>query len=281
MKQHCLTEKELHRFLKYLNEEERSQITIEKYTRDIHTFMKYVDGQRFNKLTVIAYKQHLTDQGYAPRSINSMLAAINSLFKYLEWYDCRVHPLRIQREIYRPEEKDLTRKEFERLCYAAKENGNERLLLILETLCSTGIRIGELKYITLEAVKAGEMIVYCKGKNRKVLLIRELKKKLLNYANKHHIVSGPLFLNSKGQPIHRAVVWREMKKLCQSAKVSPQKVFPHNLRHLFAVLFYKSEKDIAMLADVLGHSSVNTTMIYLISSGKEHMRRLERLKIVT
>ena len=209
-----------------------------------------------------------------------MLASLNSLFSFLNWMDCRVKSIKLQRQIYCPEEKELTKAEYMRLVNTAKQKGNERLNLILQTICGTGIRVSELQYITVEAVKNGEAVVSLKGKTRTVFLVKELKKKLLRYTAEQNISSGSVFITRTGKPISRTNIWREMKGLCEQADVNPQKVFPHNLRHLFARVFYGIEKDIAKLADILGHSSINTTRIYIISTGNEHRRRMENMRLI-
>lgn len=275
-----LSDAVIQRFNEHLLEEERSQVTIEKYNRDIAALRRFADGREINKELVIAYKRHLIESDYAERSVNSMLAAINSLFQFLEWYDCRVKSIKLSPEIYRPEEKELTQKEYERLVNTAMEQGREKLAVILQTICGTGIRISELQFVTVEAVKRGEAKVHCKGKSRKVFIVDDLKKLLLDYIKKHHIKAGTIFLSKNGTPMNRTTVWREMKSLCKAAKVNPSKVFPHNLRHLFARVFYKLEKDIAKLADILGHSSINTTRIYIISTGREHKQKMERMGLV-
>jgi len=275
-----ITQEIVDRFNAHLLEEERSAVTIEKYNRDIAALRRFAGDNEINKELVIAYKQHLIESGYAERSVNSMLAAINSLFQFLEWYDCRIKAIKLSPEIYRPDEKELTQKEYERLVNTAMKQGKEKLAVILQTICGTGIRISELQFITVEAVRRGEAKVHCKGKSRKIFIVDALKSLLLEYIRKYHIKSGTIFLSKTGKPMNRTTVWREMKSLCKAAKVNPSKVFPHNLRHLFARVFYKLEKDIAKLADILGHSSINTTRIYLVATGKEHRRKMERLGLV-
>ena len=203
-----------------------------------------------------------------------------SLFAFLGWMDCMVKSIKLQRQIYCPEEKELTKAEYIRLVNTAKQKGNERLNLILQTICGTGIRVSELQFISVEAVKRGKAVVSLKGKTRTVFLVRELQKKLLRYVAEQHIKSGCIFITRSGRPISRTNIWREMKSLCVQAGVNPQKVFPHNLRHLFARVFYGIEKDIAKLADILGHSSINTTRIYIISTGNEHRRRMEHMRLI-
>ena len=280
MKGHLLTNKEITRFREYLREEEKSKNTLDKYIRDVKAFVTYALNINITKETVIAYKQKLIDSGYAVRSINSMLASINSLFSFLGWYELRIKSLKVQQQVFCPEEKELTKTEYERLCHTAKEKHNERLCLILQTICGTGIRVSELQFVTVEAIHKGEAIVSLKGKTRKVFIVRALKKKLLRYISEQNIKSGAVFVTRTGKPISRTNIWREMKALCKEADVNPQKVFPHNLRHLFARVFYGIEKDIAKLADILGHSSINTTRIYIISTGTEHRQRMERMQLI-
>lgn len=280
MKGRILTSEAVQSFKKFLREEEKSENTIEKYLRDVRAFAAYLDGTEVTKESVIAYKNKLFSENYAVRSINSMLASLNSLFSFLGWTDCRVKSIKLQRQIYCPEEKELTKAEYMRLVNTAKQKGNERLNLILQTICGTGIRVSELQYITIEAVKCGEAIVSLKGKTRTIFIVRELQKKLLRYAAEQGITSGTIFITRTGRPMSRTNIWREMKGLCGQAGVNPQKVFPHNLRHLFARVFYSIEKDIAKLADILGHSSINTTRIYIISTGNEHRRRMENMRLI-
>ena len=209
-----------------------------------------------------------------------MLASLNSLFTYLGWHDLKVRTVKVQREIFCPEEKELTKAEYERLCRTAQQRHNQRLNLILQTICGTGIRVSELPFITAEAVRRGEAIVSLKGKTRTVFLVKPLQKKLLRYISEQKIESGAVFITRTGKPMNRTTIWREMKGLCEEAGVNPQKVFPHNLRHLFARVFYGIEKDIAKLADILGHSSINTTRIYIMSTGTEHRQRMEKMRLI-
>ena len=279
MKGHYLTNKEIEKFRNYLREEEKSENTMEKYIRDVTAFSAFCDGT-ITKDTVIAYKQNLIDSGYAVRSINSMLASINSLFSFLGWYELRVKSLKVQQQVFCPEEKEMTKAEYERLCRTAERKQNERLCLILQTICGTGIRVSELQFITMEAVRKGEATVSLKGKTRSIFIVRDLQKKLLRYISEQHIMTGAIFITRTGKPMSRTNIWREMKSLCIEAEVNPEKVFPHNLRHLFARVFYGIEKDIAKLADILGHSSINTTRIYIISTGTEHRQRMERMRLI-
>lgn len=265
---------------RHLLNEKKSENTVEKYICDVKAFMLFVAGAEITKELVIGYKRKLIEDGYAVRSVNSMLASVNSLFVFLGWHDCRVKSLKLQREIYCSEEKELTKAEYMRLVNTAKEKKNERLALILQTICGTGIRVSELQSITVEAAKRGYANVKCKGKSRTVIIVSSLQKKLVKYAKRHHICNGTIFVTKTGKPISRTNIWREMKKLCRDANVNLCKVFPHNLRHLFARTFYRLEKDIAKLADIPGHSSINTTRIYVISTGAEHRQRLENMRLV-
>lgn len=280
MKGRILTSEAIECFKKHLREEEKSENTVQKYLRDVQAFTAYSGGAEVTKETVIAYKNKLLSENYAVRSVNSMLASLNSLFLFLGWADLKVKSIKLQRQIYCPEEKELTKAEYMRLVNTAKQKGNKRLNLILQTICGTGIRVSELQYITVEAVKNGEAIVSLKGKTRSVFIVKELQKKLLRYASEQKIQTGSIFITRTGKPISRTNIWREMKGLCKQAGVNPQKVFPHNLRHLFARVFYGIEKDIAKLADILGHSSINTTRIYIISTGDEHRKRMEHMRLI-
>ena len=280
MKGRILTKQLIEDFFCYLKSEEKSQNTMEKYLRDVRAFAMYLNGAEVTKETVIVYKGKLLSENYAARSVNSILASLNSLFSFLGWTDCRVKTIKLQRQIYCPEEKELTKAEYMRLVNTAKQKSNERLNLILQTICGTGIRVSELQFITVEAVKCGKAVVSLKGKTRSVFLVKELQKKLLRYAARQKIQSGAIFITRTGKSISRTNIWREMKSLCNQAEVNPQKVFPHNLRYLFARVFYGIEKDIAKLADILGHSSINTTRIYIISTGDEHRKRMEHMRLI-
>lgn len=280
MEERILTQNVVDDFATYLKNEEKSQNTIQKYIHDIQDFMRFMNCLEITKGMVIAYKNKLISENYAIRSINSMLAALNSLFTFLNWEDFKVKSIKLQQQVYCSEEKELTKAEYVRLVETAKRKGNERLNLILQTICGTGIRVGELSYITVEAVKHGEAVVSLKGKTRTVFIVRELRRKLLCYAKEREIETGPIFITRNGTPMCRTNIWREMKNLCEQADVNPDKVFPHNLRHLFARTFYGIEKDIAKLADILGHSSINTTRIYVITTGFEHRKRMESMRLI-
>ena len=280
MNEKILHKDNLNQFKFYLLSEEKSENTIEKYLRDLRAFAEFISGNVITKEMVIEYKSKLISEKYAVRSINSMLASLNSFFSFMGWHDLKVKSIKLQRQIYCPEDKELTKSEYIRLINTAKKNGNERLNLLIQTICSTGIRVSELQFITVEAVKRGEAFVSLKGKTRTVFIVKELKKKLRRYAAEQGIKSGMIFVTRTGKALSRSNIWREMKKLCEEAGVNPNKVFPHNLRHLFARTFYGIEKDIAKLADILGHSSINTTRIYIITTGAEHRRRMENMRLV-
>lgn len=280
MKNRIITQEQIESFYRYLCSEERTENTVTKYLRDIAAFREWNGEVAVTKDSFIAYKQHLSDTGYKVRSINSMLASLNSFFAFSGWNDCKVKALRLQREVYSTENKELSRAEYERLCKTAEKKKNERLCLILQTICGTGIRVSELAFITVEAVRCGEAVVSLKGKTRTVLLVKELQKKLMRYIAEHGITTGAVFVTKSGKPIGRTNIWREMKALCNDANVDPGKVFPHNLRHLFARIFYGIDKDIAKLADILGHSSIETTRIYIITTENEHRKRMENMHLI-
>ena len=266
-------------FARQLQEDERSPATIENYLRHIRAFAAWAGGQAVTKDLATQWKEHLISQ-YRPGTVNTMLVSLNRFFAFLGWYDCQVKTLRIQRRLFREESEELTRAEYERLVSAAQASGRERLVLLLETICSTGIRVSEVKYITVETLKLGKAEISLKGKIRTILLPNKLCRKLLKYAKKQKTVSGEVFLTRNGKGMSRKQIWAEMKSICAKAKVAATKVFPHNLRHLFARVFYKACRDVAKLADVLGHSSMETTRIYLISTGVEHAHTLERLRLI-
>ena len=266
---------------KMLAAEEKSAGTIEKYLRDVRAFASWLGGRALNKEETAGWKQHLLAQGYTPVTVNSMLSALNRFFHFIGRDECRVRFLRIQRRVFRDPTRDLGRDDYERLLQAAETSGNIRLKLLMETICATGIRVSELRHITVEAISIGRAQIALKGKIRTILLPGKLCRKLKKYAQKQNIPSGEIFLTNKGNSLSRIQVWREMKRLCNRAGVLPSRVFPHNLRHLFAVTFYKASKDIVKLADVLGHSNIETTRIYLISTGEEHIRQLEQLRLIS
>ncbi len=278
MREGADTAKWIDAYRRSLIQAEKSGATVEKYLRDVRAFLEFAGERPLSKDLVMDYKRRLVEQRYAVRSINSMLGSVNSLLSFLGRPECRVKAIRQQRETYCAEEKELTKNEYLRLLEAAKKK--PRLRLIMETVCGTGIRISELSYFTVEAARRGEVTVSCKAKTRRILLPKKLQRLLLDYARKRGIRSGGIFVTRGGKPLNRSNIWAEMKRLCQAAGVKPSKVFPHNLRKLFARTFYGLEKDIAKLADILGHSSIDTTRIYIISTGIEHRRKIERLGLV-
>lgn len=278
MNERIITKEQLRAFSDYLCQEEKSFATQEKYLRDVRAFCVYANGGGVSKDLVLAWKKDLVERGYAVHSINSMLASVNSLLAFLGWSDCKVKNIRLQRKTYCAEEKELTKAEYLRLLEASKKN--EQLYLVLQTICGTGIRVSELRYFTVEDLRHGEITVSCKSKTRTILVPGKLKKRLLDFAKRRNIRTGAIFINRSGKSLDRSTIWRQMKQLCKTAGVKESKVFPHNLRKLFARTFYGIEKDIAKLADILGHSSINTTRIYIMTTGVEHRRKIERLGLV-
>lgn len=281
MRKFVLDAPKLKRFVCFLQQEGRAAGTVEKYRRDIEEFLGWLEGNPVSPERVTAWKEHLLSSGLTPATVNSKLSALNSLFRFLGWEGCRAAFLKIQRRVFRDSRRELNRGEYDRLLAAARNTGQERLLLLLETICGTGIRVSEVRYITVEAALAGRTDIFLKGKIRTLLLPGKLCRKLLKYARKQKTASGEIFLTKSGRGLSRGQIWREMKGLCKEAGVASSKVFPHNLRHLFAVVFYRAHRDIVKLADLLGHSSINTTRIYLMSTGEEHTRQLESLGLVT
>lgn len=262
-------------FERYLTKEEKSRATVEKYLRDVRSFFRFLNTGSISKEQMIAYKEYLTDR-YAPASVNSMLISLHSFLRYIGQQDCCVKLLKIQRQIFAKEEKELSCQEYQRLVKAA---GNTRLSFVLRTICGTGIRVSELEYITVEAVREGKAVVSCKNKTRVIFIPATVQKILSKYIKKSCLKTGSVFIGKNGKPLNRKNIWRDMKGLCSRAGVARCKVFPHNLRHLFARTFYRVEKDIVRLADLLGHSSINTTRIYTIENGRLHRDCLERVQI--
>ena len=281
MQDYTITGEQLQAFRQRLVWEEKSPATIEKYLRDAAAFTAWLDGRAASKAAAGAWKAALLEAKLAPATINVKLAAVNRFLVFLGWPAFRVKPLRIQRRLFRDDSRELTRPEYLRLLETARTQGRERLALLLETICGTGIRVSEVRYITVEAAQRGRTEISLKGKIRTILLPGKLCRKLLKYARKQKIASGEIFLTRNGTSLSRRQIWTELKRLCKSAGVESAKVFPHNLRHLFATIFYRACKDIVRLADVLGHSSIETTRIYLVTSGAEHARQLERLGLVS
>ena len=275
-----LTQREFDQFEDYLRHDEREESTIEAYLRSLTHFAEWADGRTITKELAMEWKTALSEAGYRPISVNAMLAAVNKFFTCMGREDCKVKYLKLQRQMFRKSEKDLSKEEYQRLVKAAHEKGDLRMELILETICATGIRVGELKYITVEAVRAGVAEIALKGKIRTILLPHRLCRKLQKYAKQQKIASGKIFLTQDGLPVSRQSIWTRMKALCEAAGVERTKAFPHNLRSLFARSFYGSCHDVVRLADVLGHSSIETTRIYLMSTGKEYLRQLDKLGLV-
>ena len=281
MNERIITNDQIADYAAHLHSEERAPGTIEKYLRDARSFAVWLDGAPVTKENATGWKEQLRAQGYAPATINSMLAALNNLFRFLSWNECHMKFLKIQRRLFRDTARELTRTEYEQLIRTAEAQGKHRLALLMEAICATGIRVSEVRYLTVEAAKAGRAVISLKGKIRTILIPNKLCRKLLKYAKKQKIASGEIFLTKSGKSISRRQIWAEMKGLCKAAGVAASKVFPHNFRHLFATAFYRACKDIVKLADVLGHSCIETTRIYLMTSGTEHQRQLERLGLVS
>lgn len=312
MEHRRLTQQQIEAFFRHLIEEEKSAATVEKYLRDVRAFFLFASERAaagvqtqavkeedlhmiadshktaaglyraeqpaMTKELTMAYKKSLVERGYTVGSVNSILASLNSFFRFSGWEDCRVRNLRTQKKLYCAEEKELQRAEYLRLLNAAQSR--PQLYLILQTLCGTGIRVSELQYFTVESIQCGEVTVSCKNKTRAVFIPGKLRRLLLRFARRQGIVSGVLFRTKSGRPLNRSNIWAAMKQLCEAANVAPSKVFPHSLRKLFARTFYAVEKDIAKLADILGHSSINTTRIYIMTTGTEHRRKIERLRLI-
>ena len=274
-----VTRERIETFREYLINEEKSKATVNKYLHDLAVFSAWLGERNLEKIVVVEYKTALCEK-YAPASVNATLSSLNCFFAFCGWYDLRVKNLMIQRQIFASTEKELTKAEYDRLLTAAKSKKNERLFLLMQTICSTGIRVSELKFITVEAVERGIAEINCKGKRRHVFLSKELRKMLGRYIREQKIKSGAVFVTKNGNPLDRSNIWSDMKKLCKTANVSEKKVFPHNLRHLFARTYYSLQKDVVRLADILGHSSVNTTRIYTMETGNVHRRQIEKLGLL-
>lgn len=270
--------KKIRQFIRFLRERGASAGTMEKYQRDLRRFAAWLDGTPASREAAVRWRDSLLAEGCRPATVNSMLAAVNAFFRCMGW-NIHAEFLRVQKKTFCDPRRELTRPDYFQLLETAGRLRKERLFLLLETVCATGIRVGEVRYITVEAAKAGKAEISLKGKTRTILLPGKLCRKLLGYARKHKTASGEIFLTRSGKSISRKQIWAEMKALCRKAGVEPGKVFPHNLRHLFARTFYQTCRDVVKLSDVLGHSSIETTRIYLISSGTEHMRLLERMRM--
>lgn len=274
-----ITKKLIDKFRLYLIAEEKSVATLDKYIRDITMFMDWLCGKAVEKNVVLEYKQMLIEN-YAPASVNSILSSLNNFFVFYEWFEMKVKSLKIQKQIFASKDKELSKAEYERLLTAAQKKKNQRLYYLMQTICSTGIRISELRFITVQAVMKGQATINCKGKMRIVFLPKQLCKMLKNYISANKIQNGSVFVSKSGKPLDRSNIWKDMKKLCESAGVSKEKVFPHSFRHLFARTYYNLQKDVVRLADILGHSSVNTTRIYTMESGETHRKNIQRLGLL-
>ena len=274
-----ITGEQIQGYLHMLREQERADQTIKKYAHDLSALAMWLNGRELNKENLIIWKQYLITR-YAAASVNTMLAAINGFLSFMGYPEHKVRPVKIQRQIFCSTEKELTKAEYFRLIAAAKKKGNERLALVIQTICGTGIRVSELQFITAEAVRTGRAEVYCKGKRRSILLPKDLRKSLTTYLRVKKRTAGPVFLTKTGKPLDRSNIWRDMKALCKNAGVAPAKVFPHNLRHLFARTYYSLEKDILRLSDILGHSNITTTRIYTMESGYVHAKQLNKMGLV-
>ena len=281
MENRYLATEQLASFRAYLQDEERSEATVEKYLCEATQFSAYLNGNEVTKSVVAEWKEHLLNEGYEPSTVNGKLTALDRFFDFLGWSDCKVKHLKLQRRLFRDDSRELTKDEYERLIAAAEASGRERLALLMESICGTGIRVSEVQYLTVEAAQQGKAEIYLKGKVRTILIPGKLCRKLLKYAKKQKIASGEIFLTRGGKSLSRKQIWAEMKAICRKAGVTASKVFPHNLRHLFARTFYRICRDVAKLADVLGHSSIETTRIYLISTGAEHAKTLDMLRLVS
>lgn len=274
-----ITTETIRSFNNYLVGEEKAQATICKYLHDVKTFERWLGDQELCKNAVMVYKSHLCDV-YAPTSVNTVLSSLNAFFDFMNWNDLRVKNLKIQKQIFISTERELSKTEYERLLRVAKQKKNERLYLLIQTICATGIRVSEIRYITVDAVVHGVAEINCKGKRRRVFLPKQLCQLLQRYIKQEKIKSGAVFVTKNGNPLDRSNIWSDMKKLCRTANVSEKKVFPHNLRHLFARTYYRLQKDVVRLADILGHSNVNTTRIYTMETGEIHRRQIENLGLL-
>lgn len=281
MTERVITKATIEQFEAYLHKEERSNGTVDNYIRNVRELAAWLAGQAVTKEQLVAWKDALQAKRLQPTTVNAKLAAIGCFLRVMGWQDCQVRFLRVQRRVFREKEKELTREEYEKLLAAAQQQGSARLTLLLETICATGVRVSEVQYITVEAARRGRADVTMKGKIRTILIPNKLCRKLLKYAKQTKTASGKIFLTRNGTALSRKQIWAEMKSLCQAAGVSPGKVFPHNLRHLFATVFYRACHDIVKLADVLGHSRIETTRIYLVTTGFEYAKQLEQLGLVS
>ncbi len=276
-----LTQSHIAAYARFLVSEERAAATVEKYLRDLEAFAAWLAGREVTRETAAQWKNHLLENGHAPSTVNAKLSAINGLFRFMGWEDCRVKFLKLQKRVFRDASRDLTQTEYRRLLEAASRRCMEWLELVMETICATGIRVSEVQYITVEAARSGRAEVSLKGKIRTILFPKKLCRKLLKYAENKKIASGEIFRSKDGIPLSRYQIWKAMKSICKEAGVEASKTFPHNLRHLFAITFYQASRDIVKLANVLGHSSIETTRIYLLTTDEEHVQQLEQLGLVS
>lgn len=274
-----ITTELIEKFGSFLREQEKSNSTIQKYIHDLNEFRNWLDGRKLHKPLMISWKEHLIKE-YAHTSVNTMLAAVNCFLSFCGWMELKLKPLKIQKSMFRDGKKELTREEYKRLILTAESEKKQRLSLVIQSICATGIRVSELKYITAEAIWSGRAEVSNKGKHRVIFLPDRLCRLLKSYLRKHKRTAGPVFVTKSGKPLDRSNIWRDMKALCENAGVLPEKVFPHNLRHLFARTYYTLEKDLSRLADILGHSNVNTTRIYTMETGMVHARQMERMGLI-
>ena len=292
-----MTDKQLEAYRQELVRRERSQATIANYIRHGGEFLQFCQGSQGgleaapNQGALLNWKRALLTAGLCPATINAKLAAVNGFLRFLGRPELCVRQVRRQRRVFRDKDRDLTRGEYLRLVQTARAQGRERLCLAMQTICATGIRVSELRFITVEAVRTGRATVTGKGKCREILLPGALRQKLKRYLKglgrwpkcgdyAASACSSPVFLTAGGRPLDRSNLWREMRSLCAAAKVDPHKVFPHNLRHLFAKTFYTLNKDIAKLADLLGHANIETTRIYIMETGAAHARLLEQMHLL-
>lgn len=274
-----ITTTKIKKYREYLIEEEKSKNTIDKYMRDINAFTKWIAERDLCKSVILEYKEHLK-LSYAAKSVNSILSSLNSFFEFCEWHNLKVKLLKIQKQIFANESKELTKDEYDRLLNAALSKGNEKLYLLMQTICATGIRVSELQFITVESLRKRKANIDLKGKMRMVIIPNNLCKTLLKYASEQKITTGSIFISKNGKPLNRSNIWKMMQSLCADANVSKSKVFPHNLRHLFAKRYYSLHKDIVRLADILGHTSVNTTRIYTMETGDIHRKQIQELGLL-
>ena len=280
METRTMTLKQIESYGKTLQLEERCEATVQKYVGAATAFFGFLpEGKRVTRELALAWKAEISAKN-AASTVNVMLSAVNRFFAFMSWDDIRIKRIKTQHRIFRDRDRELSKAEYLRLLDAARRRGNPRLYYLTQTLAATGIRVSELRFVTVESLRSGATVVDCKGKRREILIPKNLRGKLLTYCKDMGIASGSVFVTRSGKPLNRSNIWRELQSLCDAAHVDRRKVFPHNFRHLFAVTFYRAEKDIAKLADLLGHASINTTRIYIMESGAEHERRIERLGLV-